>query len=159
MTQGEGEGVERARSATEAFVYRRLETLAGTQGRFRLNAGLPIPFDESSTMEVDLLCDDARIAVELDGAQHWSGSASRSPNGVAPMFRWFDGPGASPFRCIETSLSGRSRAFSAKRALSWRTSSKHFSAQVPAQSVAAASALVQMGLLTISQRACRWLNS
>jgi very-short-patch-repair endonuclease len=70
------EGVERARSATEAFLYRRLETLAGTQGRFRLNAGLPIPFDESSTMEVDLLCDDARIAVELDGAQHLADPAA-----------------------------------------------------------------------------------
>ena len=39
------EGAHRARSATEAFLYRRLETLAETAGRFRLNAELPIPFD------------------------------------------------------------------------------------------------------------------
>lgn len=70
------EGVERARSATEAFLYRLLETHDGTQGRFRLNAGLPIPFDESSTMEVDLLCGDARVVVEIDGAQHLADAAA-----------------------------------------------------------------------------------
>ena len=64
------EGVSRARSATEAFVYRRLETLPETAGRFCLNAPLPIPFDGSGQMEVDLLCADARVAIELDGAQH-----------------------------------------------------------------------------------------
>jgi very-short-patch-repair endonuclease len=31
---------------------------------------LPIPFDSMSSLEVDLLCSDARVAVELDGAQH-----------------------------------------------------------------------------------------
>jgi superfamily II DNA or RNA helicase/very-short-patch-repair endonuclease len=61
-----------ARSATEAFLFRRLETLPETAGRFRLNGKLPIPFDLSSQMEVDLLCTDARVAVELDGAQHLS---------------------------------------------------------------------------------------
>jgi superfamily II DNA or RNA helicase/very-short-patch-repair endonuclease len=65
-----GEGVTRARSATEAFLYRRLETLAETAGRFRLNADLPIPFDGNGKMEVDLLCADARLSIELDGAQH-----------------------------------------------------------------------------------------
>jgi len=66
----EDEGLNRARSATEAFLYRRLETLPQTAGRFRLNAELPIPFDGHGRMEVDLLCADARLAVELDGAQH-----------------------------------------------------------------------------------------
>ena len=66
----DAEGVDRARSATEAFLYRRLETLPQTAGRFHLNALLSIPFDISSQMEVDLLCSDARLAVELDGAQH-----------------------------------------------------------------------------------------
>src|SRR5215471_19926518 len=33
-------GADRARSATEAFIYRRLETLAATNGKFRLNAEL-----------------------------------------------------------------------------------------------------------------------
>lgn len=64
------EGAARARSATEAFLYRRLETLAETAGRFRLNAELPIPFDGWGRMEVDLLGADAQIAIELDGSQH-----------------------------------------------------------------------------------------
>jgi very-short-patch-repair endonuclease len=64
------EGVDRARSATEAFLYRRLETLAATAGRFHLNAELPIPFDGWGCMEVDLLCAQSRIAIELDGGQH-----------------------------------------------------------------------------------------
>jgi superfamily II DNA or RNA helicase/very-short-patch-repair endonuclease len=59
-----------ARSATEAFLYRRLETLPETKGRFRLNAHLAIPFDGRSQMEVDFLCAESRIAMELDGAQH-----------------------------------------------------------------------------------------
>ncbi len=62
--------VDRARSATEAFLYRRLETIAETAGRFRLNAELPIPFDGWGRMEVDLLCASSRIAIELDGSQH-----------------------------------------------------------------------------------------
>ena len=61
---------DRARSATEAFLYRRLETLAETAGRFRLNAELPIPFDGWGRMEVDLLCEPSHIAIELDGSQH-----------------------------------------------------------------------------------------
>jgi very-short-patch-repair endonuclease len=64
------EGAGRARSATEAFLFRRLETLAETTGRFRLNVELPIPFDGYGQMEVDLLCAEAGIAVELDGGQH-----------------------------------------------------------------------------------------
>jgi superfamily II DNA or RNA helicase len=66
----DADGIERARSATEAFLYRRLQTLPETSGRFSLNVKLPIPFDGWGYMEVDLLCADARIAVELDGAQH-----------------------------------------------------------------------------------------
>ena len=66
----EAEGADRARSATEAFLYRRLQTLPETAGRFRLNVELPVPFDNRGMMEVDLLCSDAMLAVELDGAQH-----------------------------------------------------------------------------------------
>jgi len=66
----DAEGENRARSATEAFLYRRLETLPETAGKFRLNVELPIPFDGWGRMEVDLLCAKARVAVELDGAQH-----------------------------------------------------------------------------------------
>lgn len=66
----EAEGADRARSATEAFLFRRLETLAETKGRFRLNERLPIAFDASGALEADLLCADVRVAIELDGAQH-----------------------------------------------------------------------------------------
>ena len=31
---------------------------------------LPIAFDGVGSLEVDLLCADARVAVEIDGAQH-----------------------------------------------------------------------------------------
>lgn len=66
------EGIDRARSATEAFLYGRLETLSEAAGRFQVNASLPIPFDGWGNMEVDLLCEDARLVVELDGGQHLS---------------------------------------------------------------------------------------
>jgi len=66
----DAEGAARARSASEVFFYRRLETLEATTGRFRLNAELSIPFDNRGVMEVDFLCADARVAIELDGAQH-----------------------------------------------------------------------------------------
>jgi very-short-patch-repair endonuclease len=66
----DAEGANRARSASEAFLYRRLETLRETRGRFDLNAMLPIAFDGTGRMEVDLLCSDARLAVEVDGGLH-----------------------------------------------------------------------------------------
>jgi very-short-patch-repair endonuclease len=74
MPEPDAEGVDRARSATEAFLYRRLETLPETAGQFRLNAELPIPFDGWGKMEVDLLCAPARLAIELDGGQHLGNS-------------------------------------------------------------------------------------
>jgi hypothetical protein len=64
------QGEDRARSASEAFLFHRLHTLPETAGRFSLNAELPIPFDSRGGMEVDLLCAEARLAIELDGAQH-----------------------------------------------------------------------------------------
>jgi superfamily II DNA or RNA helicase len=66
----DAEGAARARSASEAFLYRRLQTLEATVGRFCLNAELPIPFDNRGVMEVDFLCREARVVIELDGAQH-----------------------------------------------------------------------------------------
>ena len=68
----EARGVERARSASEAFLYRRLETLPETKGRFQLNVRIPIPFDGQSQMEVDFVNEALRIAIELDGSQHLS---------------------------------------------------------------------------------------
>jgi superfamily II DNA or RNA helicase/very-short-patch-repair endonuclease len=66
------QGVARARSATEAFLYRRLETISQTSGRFSLNIKLPIPFAGQGKMEIDLLCEDCRLAVELDGPHHFA---------------------------------------------------------------------------------------
>ena len=66
----DAEGAARARSATEAFLYRRLETLTETKGRFVVNAKLPIAFDGFGTLEADLLSADAHLAIELDGTQH-----------------------------------------------------------------------------------------
>ncbi|TVP81161.1 MAG: DUF559 domain-containing protein [Puniceicoccaceae bacterium] len=61
---------DRARSASEAFLFKRLETLKATRGRFLLNAELAIPFNQRGTMEVDFLCPEARLVIELDGSQH-----------------------------------------------------------------------------------------
>jgi len=68
----EAEGEARARSASEVFLYRRLESLGETKNRFRLNADLPIPFDNFGKMEVDFLDSESRIVIELDGSQHLS---------------------------------------------------------------------------------------
>lgn len=68
----DAKGIDRARSASEAFLYRRLETLPQTTGRFHLNARLPIQFDAEGEMEVDLYCHEARLAIELDGPQHFA---------------------------------------------------------------------------------------
>lgn len=68
----ENDQIDRARSLIEAFLFYRLETLPETKGRFQLNHVLTIPFDGLGGMEVDLICLDARIAVEIDGVQHLS---------------------------------------------------------------------------------------
>jgi very-short-patch-repair endonuclease len=70
----EAQGVDRARSASEAFLFQRLETLPQTAACFRLNAELPIPFDTQGRMEVDFLCEKERFVIELDGPQHLSDS-------------------------------------------------------------------------------------
>lgn len=66
------EGVQRARSASEAFLFQRLETLHETAGRFRMNAELPIAFDGWGKMEVDFLDEETRLVIELDGGQHFT---------------------------------------------------------------------------------------
>jgi superfamily II DNA or RNA helicase/very-short-patch-repair endonuclease len=72
----EAEGANRARSASEAFLYRRLATLPETRGRFQLNVDLPIAFDGWGRMEIDLLCADSRVVVEVDGGQHLADPAA-----------------------------------------------------------------------------------
>jgi very-short-patch-repair endonuclease len=37
---------------------------------------LPIPFDSAGSMEVDFLCADAGLVIELDGAQHLADPAA-----------------------------------------------------------------------------------
>ncbi|MFZ4397065.1 MAG: TOTE conflict system archaeo-eukaryotic primase domain-containing protein [Kiritimatiellia bacterium] len=68
----EASGEARARSASEAFLFRRLETLPATTGQFRLNVLLPIAFQAQSQMEVDFLAAPVRLVIELDGPQHLS---------------------------------------------------------------------------------------
>jgi very-short-patch-repair endonuclease len=66
----------RARSASEAFLFQRLESLTETTGLFRLNVKLPIPFDNWSEMEVDLFCAGLKLAIEIDGPQHLADPAA-----------------------------------------------------------------------------------
>lgn len=65
-----------ARSASEAFLFQRLESLADTAGLFELNAKLPIPFDGWSELESDLFCTPLQLAIEIDGPQHLSDPAA-----------------------------------------------------------------------------------
>ena len=66
----------RARSASEAFLLERLESLAETAGLFELNPKLPIPFDGWSELEPDLFCSKLQLAIEIDGPQHLSDPAA-----------------------------------------------------------------------------------
>jgi very-short-patch-repair endonuclease len=67
---------DRARSASEAFLFKRLETLVETKGRFQMNNELPIPFNQRGTMEVDFLCESLKLVIELDGDQHLQDEAA-----------------------------------------------------------------------------------
>ena len=64
------QGAERARSASEAFLFRRLQGLPETRDRFRVNERLPIPFSGDGHMEVDFLDPESKLVLELDGSQH-----------------------------------------------------------------------------------------
>ena len=73
---GPPSGTDRARSASEAFFFKRLESLDRTRGKFRLNVELPIPFNQRGGMEVDFLCEPLKLVIELDGAQHLQNEAA-----------------------------------------------------------------------------------
>ena len=64
-----------ARSKAEEFLYARLQEHAGTRGLFVLN-GRVNPGPGARPMEVDLLCTELRLAVEIDGYFHF-----RNPDG------------------------------------------------------------------------------
>jgi superfamily II DNA or RNA helicase len=70
------QGSEKDRSASEKFLFKRLQTLPATKDQFLLNLDLPIPFNDRSTMEVDFLCIDLRLVLELDGDQHLNDPAA-----------------------------------------------------------------------------------
>ena len=74
----DAEGLARARSATEAFFFRRLESLVEPNGGSALNPALPIVSDGAGGLEVHLLCADTRVAVELDRAQQLSDPVART---------------------------------------------------------------------------------
>ncbi len=64
--------IHRARSAAEAFLYERLQTLPETRAHFHLNPRLPIPFQGYAHMEVDFLCREKKLVIELDGPEHFN---------------------------------------------------------------------------------------
>lgn len=61
-----------ARSASERFLFRFLDGLPQTKGLFALNGRIDIPFGPNPFMEVDILCTSKRLAVEIDGAFHFT---------------------------------------------------------------------------------------
>lgn len=64
-------GEDRARSAAEMFLWRWLESLPETAGRFVMNVSLPIPFRGHGGLEVDFLDRENRVVIELDGTAHF----------------------------------------------------------------------------------------
>jgi very-short-patch-repair endonuclease len=62
---------ETARSEAERLFLRMLELCPQTAGLFRLNGKVEIEGWATPQMEIDLLCDSLRIAVELDGFYHF----------------------------------------------------------------------------------------
>jgi very-short-patch-repair endonuclease len=67
---------ERASSASEAFLFQCLDSVAETADLFRLNAKLLITFDGWSEIEVDLLCAGLKLTIKIDGPQHRSDPAA-----------------------------------------------------------------------------------
>lgn len=69
------EGLKRARSGAERFLYEQLCYRPSTAGLFTLNEVVDLG-DGSGPREVDLLCRELRLAVEIDGFFHF-----RAPDG------------------------------------------------------------------------------
>lgn len=61
---------DRARSAAERLLFQALQADSRTHGRFALNRRVDIRFGHAP-MEVDLLCANLRVAVEVDGYYHF----------------------------------------------------------------------------------------
>jgi hypothetical protein len=75
----EAEGAKRARSASEAFLYRRLERCGRRADDFKMNADLPMAFDGWGRMEID--CCALNRDLSLTSTAH-SISRIRSRTGV-----------------------------------------------------------------------------
>jgi len=65
------EAAAKARSAAEAFLLARLESLPETAGLFELNELIAADWGLHGQVEVDLLCRCRRLAVEVDGYYHF----------------------------------------------------------------------------------------
>ena len=146
----DADGVGRARSATEAFLFRRLETLPETKGRFRLNVALPIPFDGQSRLEVDLLCADARVA-DRTGRR----PTPRGPRGVPQGST--QGPAPSGERLLRSSLPGRGRRQGTRPRAGYRASC----AQSPGSPVYGCKSLEGHPIFVVrrTHRALTWRSS
>ncbi|MBZ4422248.1 endonuclease domain-containing protein [Myxococcus sp. RHSTA-1-4] len=70
ITAARREVEDRARSTQERFLFDLLQHLPSTRGLFTLNAYLDVG-NGHRPLEVDLLCPELRLAVELDGYFHF----------------------------------------------------------------------------------------
>jgi very-short-patch-repair endonuclease len=66
----EYDAAEFARSRAERMLFEHLEGRTRTRGLFRLNGTIPEPFG-GRHLEVDLLSDELRVALEVDGYHHF----------------------------------------------------------------------------------------
>jgi very-short-patch-repair endonuclease len=65
----------RARSAAEALLFGILQARAHTRERFVLNASVTAQFG-SAPLEIDLLCESLKLAIEVDGYHHFTDSVA-----------------------------------------------------------------------------------
>ncbi|WP_037583204.1 endonuclease domain-containing protein [Stigmatella aurantiaca] len=73
LTAAGPEAGDRSRSKAEQFLYELLQHRPATRGCFTLN-GLVEPGTGGRSLEIDLLCRELRVAVEIDGYFHFRGA-------------------------------------------------------------------------------------
>lgn len=71
----EYDATEFARSRAERMLFEHLEGRTRTRGLFRLNGTIPQPFG-GRQLEVDLLSEELRVALEIDGYHHFRDAAA-----------------------------------------------------------------------------------
>jgi very-short-patch-repair endonuclease len=67
--------VLKARSAAEALLFEILQAEARTRDRFALNVRVATEFG-SAPLEIDLLCEALKLAIEVDGYHHFTDSVA-----------------------------------------------------------------------------------